>query len=182
MAYQAQLVVRTRDPKGVRVIEKVKRLAELESKTFSEKALEILERGLGDLGPEEEEAGEPSEEEEEEEDDESESASADDTIRREPTTPTPPPDIPEKSPDVRPDESPDVVAKKCIESFETGGADKAAQTLAVFFAVAEPVDGAAVREELQDRLSASDYEEIMEELMQTDEYRAYRKRVVYASW
>lgn len=182
MAYQAQLVVRTRDPKGTRVIEKVKRLAELESKTFSEKALEILERGLGDLGPDEEDSGDSEDGDEEEEEEDDSEASAEATIRREPSTPAPPPDFQKKSPDVRPDEAPDVVAKKCIESFETGGAEAAAQALASFFAVAEPVDGAAVREELQDRLSATDYETIMEELMETDEYRAYRKRVVYASW
>lgn len=47
MAYQSQLVVRTRDPQRAEIIDKVKELAGEEGKTYSEMAIELLERGLG---------------------------------------------------------------------------------------------------------------------------------------
>ncbi len=46
MAYQSQLVVRTRDPQRAEIIDKVKELAGEEGKTYSEMAIELLERGL----------------------------------------------------------------------------------------------------------------------------------------
>ena len=178
MAYRSQLVVRTKEPKGARIIDRVKELAELESKTFSEKAIEILERGLGGLLDEEEESDEADEDASGAAEQRSESS-----VRRDPMpAPLAPPEIEEKSPDVRPDESPSEAAERGAKLYGDEGAEAAAKALTKFFAAAEPVDGANIREELQDRLNKSEYEELMEALKQTEEYRAYRKRVVYASW
>lgn len=175
MAYRSQLVIRTKEPNGARIIERVKELAEIENKTFSDKAIELLGRGLGGLL-----------DSEEGEDDEDESASAEQrsesAVRRDPAPALAPPEIEAKSPDIRPDESPRDAAKRGASLFVEQGAAAAAQALTKFFAAAEPVDGASIREELQERMTKTDYESLMEELKQTDEYRAYRKRVVYASW
>lgn len=48
MGYQSQLVVRTRDPREGQLIERIKELAAEKGKTYSEMALELLARGLGD--------------------------------------------------------------------------------------------------------------------------------------
>lgn len=175
MAYRSQLVVRTKEPKGARIIERVKELAELESKTFSEKAIEILERGLGNLVDGSDDDDEPEATATEDSDEEGE-------VRRDTPAPLAPPEIEAKSPDVRPDESPSDAAERGAKLYNDDGAVAAAQALTKFFAAAEPVDGANIREELQDRLNKSEYEELMDALKETEEYRAYRKRVVYASW
>ena len=179
MAYRSQLVIRTSEPDGARVLERVKELADGESKTISEKAIELLAmamdgvvisapaptNGAVEATPVEEpvERGESA-------------------VRRDPAPALAPPSHKQKDPAIRPDEAPQEAATRCVELFGDEGAVVAAQALTKFFAAAEPVDGANIREELQERMTKTDYEALMDELKQTDEYREYRRRVVYASW
>jgi hypothetical protein len=180
MAYRSQLVIRTSEPQGANVLERVKQLADSESKTISEKAIELLAMGLDvvsgtSAAPVQTEPAvlEPVEESAER----SESA-----VRRDPAPALASVSVKEKDPKIRPDEAPGDAAARCVELFGDEGASAAAQGLTGFFAVAEPVDGANIREELQERLSKGDYDALMDELKQTEEYREYRRRVVYASW
>ncbi len=170
MGYQAQLVVRTRDPKRAAIVDRVKELAELEGKTFSEKAIELFERGLGKMNDGAEESSEESE------------SSSEASVRRNPVPVelTPPTELPVKDPDDRPEESAKAVAARAADIFDARGAEDAAGELTDFFAKAEPFDAAQVREELQDLMKKDDYESVMEALMETDEYRQYRQRVVYS--
>lgn len=170
MGYQAQLVVRTRDPKRAQIVDRVKELAELEGKTFSEKAIELFERGLGKMN------------ENAEEESTEESTTSEPNVRRNPVPVelTPPTDLPVKDPDQRPEEDAKVLAARAADIFDARGAEDAAAELTDFFALAEPFDAAQVREKLQDLMKKDDYEAVMEALMETDEYRQYRQRVVYS--
>ncbi len=176
MAYRSQLVIRTSELQGVEVLERVKTLADAESKTISEKAIELLAMAMDGAviapAPAEPEVA-PKEKVEER---------AESAVRRDPAPALAPPSVKQKDPKVRPDEAPHEAALRCVTLFGDEGAALAAQALTQFFAVAEPVDGANIREELQDRMTKTDYEALMEELKQTEEYREYRRRVVYASW
>jgi hypothetical protein len=186
MAYRSQLVIRTSAEEGARTLERVKALAEKEGRTISEIALELLARGLdSDLSaPTPAAAAAPSQPAQEPEPSEAAEADADiDELRRKASTPAlAPPTVTPKDPSVRPDEAPHDAAVRCVELFGDEGAEAAATALRPFFAAAEPVDGANIREELQGRMSKADYETLMDALKQTEEYRAYRRRVVYASW
>lgn len=174
MSYRSQLVIRTSEPQGADVLEQVKHLAEAESKTISEKAIELLAQAINGstATPPEPKAEPPAKAEER----------AESAVRRDPAPALASPSVKQKDPKVRPDEAPHEAALRCVELFGDEGATVAAQALTQFFAVAEPVDGANIREELQERMTKNDYEALMEELKQTDEYREYRRRVVYASW
>lgn len=177
MAYRSQLVIRTSEAHGANVLERVKTLADNESKTISEKAIELLALALDSARTESNPAPPPAKAEPVEPAERAESA-----VRRDPAPALASPDVKEKDPKVRPDEAPDQAALRCVELFGEDGAVAAAQALTTFFAAAEPVDGANIREELQERMTKTDYDALMEELKQTDEYREYRRRVVYASW
>lgn len=168
MGYQAQLVVRTRDPERAQIVDRVKELAELEGKTFSEKAIELFERGLGKMGD-----GDTAKEE-------SSGSSAPPRRNPVPVELSPPTELPTKDPDQRPEESAKVVAARAADVFDARGAEDAAAELTAFFALAEPFDAAQMREELQDLMKKDDYESVMESLMETEEYRQYRQRVVYS--
>ena len=179
MAYRSQLVIRTSDAHGAEVLERVKQLADSESKTISEKAIELLEAALD--GPAPSDSAQMADDEPDEATDPP-AAKMESAVRRDPAPALAPPSVKEKDPTVRPDEEPREAAVRCVELFDGEGAVAAAQALTAFFAAAEPVDGANIREELQERMNKSDYDDLMDALKETDEYREYRRRVVYASW
>lgn len=183
MAYRSQLVIRTADAQGVDVLERVKALADGESKTISEKAIELLALALDGASVAAPTAPEPA----------PERAVAPEpivdapprterTVRRDPAPVALAEEVKAKDPSIRPDEAPDEAALRCVQLFGAQGPVAAAQALTRFFAAAEPVDGANIREELQERMTKTDYDALMDELKQTEEYREYRRRVVYASW
>lgn len=171
MAYRSQLVIRTSDAEGAEVLERVKELADGESKTISEKAIELLGQALSGRTAAAPVVAAPAPVAEE----------VPDTPRVE-VQPLEPPTVEEKDPGVRPDEAPQDAATRSVTLLQGQGVAAAAQALTAFFAAAEPVDGANIREELQERLSKADYDALMDELKQTKEYLEYRRRVVYASW
>ena len=184
MAYRSQLVIRTRDADGARTLERVKELADQRSVTISELALELLATALDGPSADVVSSSVADVGDDEEDDAEVEAAPVADesAVRRDPGPLLPPPSVKPKDPDVRPDEDPEQAAERCIALFGEEGAAAAARALRPYFAAAEPVDGANIREELQERMKKADYDALMEELKQTDEYRDYRRRVVYASW
>ena len=172
MAYKAQLVVRTRDKQGAHTIERVKELAEEQGKSFSEMAIELLDRGLNPPSsggaststPEPEEApAEP----------------APDTAP-EPVDPEP---FEDRKPPEPMDEGPAPPVKEGASNVEdaldSDGIEGAAEALAEYFGVAGAVEGGKIKKELQKRLSAADYEEIMEIVKKSDAYRNYKDRVLF---
>ncbi|MFP4599890.1 MAG: hypothetical protein ACOC9J_01335 [Persicimonas sp.] len=203
MAYQSQLVVRTRDPQRAEIIDKVKELAGEEGKTYSEMAIELLERGLGagDAQPAKpaELAPEPVRAEASDESDASEKLDDSGGVDEKaadggsPTTtpaPKPPPEKEEKAaqpeeplPDVDlpEDRSVEAVAAACVEYLETDGRRAATHLLAKFFATAGPADGGHVKDALQSKLGDDEYDAILEGLRNTEQYREYRQRVIFGS-
>ncbi len=178
MAYKAQLVVRTRDKNGAETIERVKELAEEQGKSFSEMAIELLDRGLG--APE---GGTASPAAPVEEPSPSEDADA-----SEPAPAPPPESVPEpisverpKPPEVGPAPPVGEAANEVEEAYDEDGIEGAAEALAEYFAVAGAVEGGKIKKQLQKRLSVGDYEEIMEIVKQTDQYRGYKDRVLFGS-
>ncbi len=184
MGYNAQLVVRSRDPEGTAIIEKVKELADEQGKTYSEMALELLERSL-DGAPQttasapsaappkadepvsaQEPAPPPAGDEASEPDDE---ASEPDDEASEPAVTTAPPSA----------EDVEEITRQCIAQLAEHGAQSAARTLAAFFSSAGPIEGGKVKGELKEHLTKAEYDVIMGKLRQTKEYRNYRQRVIF---
>jgi len=166
MGYQSQLVVRTRAPRGIEVIDQIKELADEEGTTYSKKALEILEAGLSAM-----EGGEPTR-----------LAERSEPVRS-PEAPAPtskPSDLEASSTPTAStaDASPDVVVQRCMEELETRGPRQAARLLADFFAAAGPVEGGRVRTDIKNRVASDTYDELFHELNQTDAYRSYKDRVL----
>jgi hypothetical protein len=176
MAYKAQLVVRTRDKQGAETIERVKELAEEQGKSFSEMAIELLDRGIG--APEGGAATAP--------------PPSAGTTKSEPvaeTKPEPEPVEPEpivekKKPepvDLGPAPPVNEAAGDVEEALDADGIEAAAEALAEYFAVAGAVEGGKIKKELQKRLTAANYEEIMEIVKQSDQYRSYKDRVLFGT-
>lgn len=179
MAYQSQLVVRSSDARGTEVIDRVKELAGVQDKTYSEMALELLAVGLdggaavaeADLEPPAEPAPEDPAEPPPEE------AAAAKPAPTEDTTGAPAAD----APDIPDGSSVEDVAVLCAETYDASGIDVASQVLAQFFVTCGPAEGGKIKDELQGRLEDDDYEDLFEALRDTDEYRDYRKRVIFGS-
>ncbi|QDG52562.1 hypothetical protein FIV42_18020 [Persicimonas caeni] len=198
MGYNAQLVVRSRDPHGTDIIDKVKALADEQDKTYSEMALELLQRGLeggGKAAPAESQpADEPSEAPEQT--DEPEPKQDSEPEPQQDTEPQPEPAAePETEPEAEPQDEPEPepepievpevdgsvadVAKACLEQLEGHGPKAAAQILANFFSDAGPIEGGKVKNILKDKLTKAEYEVILDKLRETKEYREYRQRVIF---
>lgn len=176
MAYRAQLVVRTSNPLHAKTIDRIKELADNSSQTISDIAIDLLELGLkvrdGDAT-----LSTPSAEAV----DESEESERSEGHVRSPEAspkPTPRPKI-KPAPPGGPDEEPDVLAKRAVELYETDGAEAAAGAIADFFAAANAVDGGKLRNELQDRMTVENFDEIFDALKDMEAYREYRQRVLY---
>lgn len=166
MEYRSQLVVRTRDAEGARVIARVKEFADERGTSISDAALLLLDRALagksvpaasaasangGGNGASERAA-------------EVESLWDDDDEPLPTTTNL--------------NDAPQNVAVKTVETLESKGNDAAARCLAEFFESASAVDGGRVRAELTHRLKPAQYEELHAALRETDEYRRYTRRLV----
>lgn len=210
MAYQSQLVVRTKDRETTQLVEKVKEMADEQGKTYSEMALELLTLGReayeadGDVT-----ASTTSTPDKASDDDPSGTASASDTspdsssgdstresdasaesvadavdwdLAADGKKDDEPPELPgerlndEELPDA---DDPDAIAEGCLDQLEEQNRAAAIQILAHFFDHAGPVEGGQVKDKLQEELGESGYETLLEALRQTEEYRAYRKRVIF---
>jgi outer membrane biosynthesis protein TonB len=192
MGYNAQLVVRSRDLEGTSIIEKVKELAGDEGKTYSEMALELLERGLGHE-PKSDAQQEPEPDPVSEPEPEPEPVSEPEP-EPEPEPVSEPEPEPEPEPVSEPEPEPvidldpaltegldtvDDVAQACLEQLEEKGAQGASRLLAHFFASAGPVEGGKVKNRLKDQLTKAEYDVILSKLRETKEYRNYRQRVIF---
>lgn len=207
MGYNAQLVVRSRDPQGTDIIDKVKALADEQDKTYSEMALELLERGLsGDAAapakqakaepakkakpaappePEPEQAAEPEAEEAGESEAEAPDAEAPDAEASQTDEQAAEQAEDEEEQDLAAIDVPAVdgsvadVAQACLDQLEENGPQAAAKILANFFSDAGPIEGGKVKNILKDELTKAEYEVILDKLRDTKEYRNYRQRVIF---
>ena len=194
MGYNAQLVVRSRDRQGTEIIERVKELAGEEGKTYSEMALELLERGLSggpvpetslpeDASPKKPEpepvaVTEPEPVAETEPEPVVQTEPEPEPVANTTAEPEPEPEpVPVDLPEI--DGSASDVAKACLEHLEEHGAQSAAHLLANFFADAGPIEGGNVKNILKDQLTKAEYEVILSKLRETKEYRNYRQRVIF---
>lgn len=175
MGYRAQLVVRTTDPKEAEVIERVKAMADAQSKSYSEMALELLVRGIGGSAEAPDNRAEPpAKAEQAEEADETASP----PVAAAGTTP-PPVDIEVAPSGLGPGTTPQSVAEQCLEQLGDDDRDSALSTLADFYTRATPVDGGRLRKQLMRQLSEDEYETLLDELRETEAYQIYRKRVIF---
>lgn len=206
MAYQSQLVVRTKDQETTQLVEKVKEMADEQGKTYSEMALELLTLGLdaydggqevststsapAKSNPKQRATGTTdtsSASAEATKDNGGTSAAAvadavDWDLAADGKKDDEPPELPGErlDPSELPDTGePDVVAEACLEQLEEENRAAAIQILARFFEEAGPVEGGQVKDKLQEALGESGYETLLEALRQTQEYRDYRKRVIF---
>jgi len=193
MANRSQLVVRTSSKEGVAIIERVKALAQTRGVTISDLSLSLMEQAMNGTV-----SGEAPADADDSKEDPVEvahhvrspeapkraskaatsSKKTPEPKAEEPAVETekvyvPPTDLPELSEPV------DVFVKRAITLLLTQGPDEAAAALTGFFSAADPADGGRLREELQDQLRKSEYDDLLEKLQQTEEYKEYRKRVVY---
>jgi len=166
MEYRSQLVVRTRDPREARIIEKVKEIADGRGASISEVALELLERAIH---------GEPPIDVQR-----SDSGGA----RSEPPVEA---TSDKKGPTPRPllslltqalDDTPRIVVLRACEHLDAEGRAAAARFLAEFYESASAVDGGRVRVALSNALAPAEYDALHDALRETDEYRSYTRRVV----
>lgn len=197
MNYKAQLVIRVHSKEDVATIQQLRAVAEVEGESFTQMVLSLIRAGIESKGfqnvefemPDPEpEAGEPETQSESEEvfsptpEESSEVGAASlegvSEISAMPETSEP--------------ESESVVAEKvsveasCVDrkllsSWAGGDVEKAVETVAELFEKATVLEGRDIRSELQEKLSESDYEELMSEVKRTDKYRAYRQRVIYGA-
>ncbi|MGM0554881.1 MAG: hypothetical protein ACQEVA_00695 [Myxococcota bacterium] len=176
MAYKAQLVVRTRDKQGAETIERVKELAEEQGKSFSEMAIELLDRGIGAPEGGAAPAAPPTEIEAK-----SEPVGE---VKPKPEPVEPEPVVEEKKPepvDLGPAPPVGEAADDVEDALDDDGIEAAAEAMAEYFAVAGAVEGGKIKKELQKRLTAANYEEIMEIVKQSDQYRSYKDRVLFGT-
>lgn len=175
MAYKAQLVVRATTKEGVEIIEKVKERASQEGKTFSDMAVELLTFAIqggmiaASAPPPASPAAEPKEPASVEAK-EKEETKADD----EPVIPLPE----DLGPPVDPKLPPKEIVRAYIERREESGELAAARILMDFFAVAGPKAGGQLRKLLLEEFDDLEYEELMEPVKKSKEYRAYIDRAI----
>lgn len=170
MEYKAQLVIRSREREGVELIESIKKLATDSDRTFSDMALELLTLGVAyqngsapvatenpSSGAETKSTSTP----------EKKSKSRSSTTAKSPA----------KSAPITP-KSIKKAAKQCAQQVEDEDMRAATQTLATFFGKAEAIQGGRIKTELENSLEKADYDLLMKNLRKTQEYRAYRQRVI----
>lgn len=206
MAYQSQLVVRTKDLETTELVEKVKEMADAQGKTYSEMALELLTLGMEAYEADGDESdtttstvSEPATDNTSTSVDSSDKASATEAGQSDSSAEAvadaadwdlaadgkkddEPPELPGERLDEAdlPDaDDPDAIAAGCLEQLEEENRAAAIQILAHFFDQAGPVEGGQVKDTLQKELGESGYDTLLEALRQTEEYRAYRKRVIF---
>ncbi len=168
MAYRAQMVIRTKDADSAKVLDDVKKLAEERGQTISELAIELFRQGL---------SGRPVERESSDK----EEAPA---VVAEPIEPIQHPKSPEARELPRPtkvlaDEQTEAFAETAVRLVVTEGVNAATESLREFFQNANPAQAGRLREDLQEQLRGKEFEDLFEALRETDEYKGYRRRVVY---
>lgn len=190
MTYKAQLVVRARSKDGAAIIEKVKEMAGEQDKTYSEMAVELLGRGLNadedvdqTFSAEDDDASADDEQPEEPvddvEDDEVEPVVADDDTDSDTDADANAPLPPEEAgPAVDPSLPPEEIVEHYVERRDERGDRAAARILVDFFAEAGPVEGGELKNLLQEEFSDDVFDELMEPIKRTDEYKSYTRRVL----
>lgn len=173
MTYKAQLVVRTATKEGSELIEQIKERASEEGKTYSEMAVELLTLAMkgGVSAPtkatttttEIEAPSSPAEE-----------AQAEEKATQEPAIP--PAD--ESGPPVDPKLPPKQIVAAYMKRREKAGELAAARILMDFFAVAGPKAGGQLKNLLLEEFDDLEYDELMEPIKKTKEYRIYTDRVI----
>ncbi len=188
MTYKAQLVVRATTKEGVEIIEKVKELANDQSVTFSDKALELLEIAFNpaaasapaaapsapaEKAPAEtavkEEAPAPKAEE-------PKTFVSKEPVEEDPDGPLPPE---EAGPPVDPGLPPKELVGHYVRRRDERGPRAAARILVDFFAVAGPAAGGKVKKLLQQEYSQQEFEELMKPIKRTSEYATYTERAIF---
>jgi hypothetical protein len=176
MEYKAQLVIRSRDRDGVGVIEQIKELASLADKTYSDMALELLGLGLQRQGDDSQtsaaQPAAPTAAESRAPTVEISGARPAAETESDAKTATPTPNFSADTPVAE-------VAEQCLKQIEADQPQAAAKTLAGFFANVGPIQGGEIKSALQGRLKKSDYDLLLKNLRQTQEYRSYRQRVIF---
>lgn len=172
MTYKAQLVVRTATKEGSELIDQIKERATQEGKTYSEMAVELLTLAIqGGAAP----AAQPPQATPA-----SESApNAPDaqTQQAQDDQPTIPP-ADEAGPAVDPKLPPKEIVAAYLKRRQESGALAAARILTDFFAVAGPKAGGQLRRLLLEEFDDLEYEELMEPIKKTKEYRIYTDRAI----
>lgn len=193
MTYKAQLVVRARSKDGAEIIDKVKEMASEQDKTYSEMAVELLGRGLNadedvqgtygtgagaetvepdvdeiDDDPVDDEPEQPVVEFEEDIEEQEE--------QPDPRAPLPPE---EAGPPVDPDLPPAEIVDHYVERLEERGERAAGRILVDFFAEAGPAEGGKLKDLLQEEFTEDKYDELMEPIKATDEYKEYTERAIF---
>ncbi len=181
MAYKAQLVVRARGKEGASIIEKVKELANEHDTTYSEMAVELLGRGLNasdDVGStfSADDAAKDDAKPAKKESSTTSSSRPKKSASDNPRAPLPPE---EAGPPVDPNLPPAKIVKAYIERREERGERAAARILVDFFAEAGPAEGGQVKNLLRREYSDADFEDIMEPVKETEEYRTYTRRALF---
>lgn len=170
MAYRAQMVIRTKDADSAKVLDDVKKLAEERGQTISELAIELFSQGL---------SGRPVERES------SDKEEAPVVVTPEPVKePIQHPKSPEARELPRPtkvlaDDQTEAFAEQAVRLVVTEGVNAATDSLREFFQNANPAQAGRLREDLQEQLRGKEFEDLFEALRETDEYKGYRRRVVY---
>ncbi len=172
MEYRSQLVVRTRDAEGARVIARVKEIADERGTSISDAALELLAQAID---------GVPAAPAAAKEDEKEEKSSTSSGKAKSSSSKTKDEDSEERealptSPNLN--SAPHEVVLKAVEYLQSKGQPAAVKCLAQFYEKASAVDGGRVRAELTHRLEPDEYEELHAVLRETDEYRAYTERLV----
>ena len=178
MSYKAQLVVRARGKEGVSLIETVKEMANEQGITYSEMAVELLQRGLNaDQAPAQSAASASSAP--------SDSASAGaktetkKAVSAKPKSENAPLPAEEAGPAVDPKLPPKKIVKHYKERREDRGERAAARILVDFFAVAGPADGGELKKLLQNEFTNDEYEALMKPIKETEEYATYTERAIF---
>lgn len=170
MEYKAQLVIRSREREGVELINKIKELATDSNRTYSDMALELLTLAFAHQDA---------------------ADSADSPAPGAPEDPTPASARGSKSKSTTTSTSkastkpapitPKAIAKvadKCVQQLLEEDLRGATKTLAGFFAKAGPIEGGRIKTALESTLEKENYDLLLKHLRKTQEYRAYRQRVI----
>jgi hypothetical protein len=180
MAYKAQLVIRTNDPRDAETLERIRALADERGQTLSEVALDILRQGL-DPGRAVSSATHTSEP----------------TVRiaAPPSAPAATPSVTSPAPSpvpVSPGASasgarpPQLVVREFLEHYEppslepgdSSPGEEARKIIIDFFAEAGPAEVHALKKALKKVLRADDFDALMEPIKQTEVYQDYKRRVL----
>lgn len=187
MTYKAQLVVRASTKEGVEIIDQVKELASEKGLTFSDMAVELLDRALrGDVS-----AAAPAPKESAPKAAPAPAKAVEKVVAAPVATPKTngvaaddeqsPLTAEEAGPPVDPSLPPNDIVRHYLRRREERGERAAARILVDFFAVAGPADGGKVKKLLLKEFSDSEFENLMKPIKATDEYATYTERAIFGT-